>query len=104
MMMTFKLPEAMTLNNTEYRVRHLLEDESAHKMTRNSLLQDVYTRYVNIRTAVGGNRCAKMSLEQVKNALKTGNFDQDLQNILNLSPEKVDTVLYIAETYIPMVK
>lgn len=94
----------MTLNNTEYRVRHLLEDETSHKMTRTSLLQDIYTRYVNIRTAVGGNRCAKMSLEQVKNALKTGNFDQDLQNILNLSPEKVETVLYIAETYIPIVK
>lgn len=102
--MIFKLPETMILNKTEYQVRHLLEDENAHKMTKNHLLQDVYTRYVNIRTAVGGNRCAKMSLEQVKIALKTGKFDEDLRIILNLTPEMVETVLYIAETYIPIVK
>lgn len=104
MTMTFNYPETMVLNGTEYNVNHLMTDPEAHSMTKNNFIQQIYTKYVAIRIAVGGNRCAKMSLEQVKNELKTGKYDSDLRNILKLSEKDVETVLYIAENHISIIR
>lgn len=94
----------MVINGTEYDVVRLMTSPDAHAMTKNNFIQQIYNRYVAIRIAVGGNRCSKMSLEQVKNELKTGKYDSDLRNVLKLSEKDVETILYIAENHINIIR
>lgn len=105
-MMTYKFeyPEFMTLKGHEYRVRHLMEDDDAQIMEKGNLLQSVYTKYVNLRYAVGGAGCNKMPFYLVSEKLQERRNDPIFMESIRLTQHELDTVLYLVKTYVPMVK
>lgn len=102
-MMTSNFPERVIWRNSEWYVRAIMNDETSPKL-KNDFMKEVYNIYVNIRIALDGNRCQKMSVFQVKTALKDEEKRQNVAKSLRLSPENLDLVVFIAENYIKMVR
>lgn len=102
-MMIFDYPELVNWRGTEWHVRAIMNEETSPKL-RNDFIKEVYNIYVNIRIALDGNRCQKMSLFQVKNALNNEEKREKVAKSLRLSTKDLEIVLYIAENHIKMVR
>lgn len=74
------------------------------KNNRNQFIQRIYNKYVNIRLIVGGNKCQKMSLTQVKSKLEDETQLATVMNVMNYTQKDVALVMFIAENEIPFIK
>lgn len=99
----YKAPETLILNNSEWYVRAILNGETSENLGT-QFLHMIYNQYVSIRRALGGNKCTKMSLLEVKRLAGTLEGQGMLKNSLKLNDEQIETILYVAENYIKMVR
>lgn len=76
-----------------------------HELSKNYLLQDVYKAFVTFRTILGGQKCQKMRLHEMKTLLLE---PENVIKIINTLPKYNEATIYkvieIAEKYIPMIK
>lgn len=81
----------------------LARDE--HELARRYLIQSVYKAYVSFRTIVGGQKCKKMRLAELKYKLEDpANVVKIINTLPHYNEESIAKILEIAENNIPIIK
>lgn len=96
-------PEIIQLGNSEWYVKAIMNGETSDGL-RGQFLQEVYHYYVNIRMCVGGNKCNKMRIAQVKEELTNPKQRWLVYEALSIDDNIIDMLVYIAENHIKIVK
>lgn len=96
-------PEIVTLGGSEWYVRAIMNGETS-KSLQSQFLQEIYHWYVNIRMCVGGNKCNKMRLNEVKTELMNPKQRWVIYDTLHIDDKTIDMIVEIAENNIKMVK
>lgn len=96
-------PEVIHLGNSEWYVRAIMTGETSDAL-RGQFLQTIYHWYVNIRLCVGGNKCNKMRVAQVKAELNDPKQRWIIYDTLHIDNKLIDLVVEIAENHIKIVK
>lgn len=89
--------EIMYLNGREWYVKAIMNNETS-KNLKGQFLQQIYHNYRNLRLAVGGAGCNKMSFLEVKQRLQDPSLRVQVQSELKLSDEEIELILSIAES------
>lgn len=96
-------PEIVNLGGSEWHVKAIMTGETSQGL-KNQFLQEVYHWYVNIRMIVGGNKCNKMRLSQVKTELANPKQRWLVYDTLSIDDNIIDMLVGIAENNIKMIK
>ena len=96
-------PELLDLGGSQWYVKAIMNGETS-KTLQTQFLQEVYHWYVNIRMCVGGNKCNKMGLIEVKNELTNPKQRWIVYDTLKIDDKVIDMLVYIAENHIKIVK
>lgn len=96
-------PEIIELGSSEWYVKAIMNGETSDSL-RGQFLQEVYHWYVNIRMCVGGNKCNKMRVEQVKAELNNPKQRWKIYDTLHIDDKIIDMLVEIAENNIKIVK
>lgn len=99
----YKAPEKLIIGGSEWHVRAILDGETSQNNER-QFISTVYHEYVSLRRAIGGNRCTKMRFSEVASKLSDATTLESIKRSLKLSNEQIETILYVAENHIRMVK
>lgn len=101
----WKGSDTMYIGGTDYDDVQEVLARPQHELARKYLIQNVYKAYVSFRSILGGQKCQKMPLFKVKEALQN---EENIAKIMHIYPkytqESIETILTIAENHIPMIK
>lgn len=100
--MSMSYPKEFRLDGEMYDLDYIMNNVETR--SKKQILPRIYNKYVNIRTILGGNKCKKMTLFEVKTKLQEPENMQKVTNILNYTAKEIDLIVFIAENEIPMVK
>lgn len=102
-MILYDYPELVKLNGTQWYVKNIMNGETSQNL-QSQFLRTIYNEYVSIRRALGGNKCSKMRASEVERLLETQEGFYIVEQNLHLTQETANLIVYIAKTYIRMVK
>lgn len=95
----------MYIAGTFYEDVDYILAKEPHELARKYLLQDVYKTFVTFRTILGGQKCKKMRLSEMKERLKDPeNVAKIIETLPKYDEKTIKKVLEIAENHIPMIK
>lgn len=100
--MSMIYPKELMLNGTSYDVDFLMNNGS--KVQKQQFIQRIYNKYVNIRTILGGNKCKKMTLFEVKSRLNDAENMEKVTKTLHYTADEINLIVFIAENEIKMIK
>lgn len=102
--MTFKYPETLKLNGSIWYVKAIMTKDDHDPNDTGQFLRTIYNQYVSIRRCLGGQKCMKMRLVEVKERLNDPMQHDMVKKSLKLDDISIETIIYISEHYIRMVK
>lgn len=100
--MSMIYPNEFRLDGEFYDLDYIMNN--VEQRAKKQLIPRFYNKYVNIRTILGGNKCKKMTLFEVKTKLEDPKNMEKVTNVLNYTASEINLIVFIAENEIPMVK
>lgn len=95
-------PKEFRMDGTLWDVDYIMTGSDSN--LKKQFLQRIYNKYVNIRMIVGGNKCRKMTLHEVKSRLRDMEYMQKVQRTLSYTVNDIKLIVFLAENEIPFIK
>lgn len=95
-------PKEYHMDGTIWDVDYIMHDGST--TLKKQFLQRIYNQFVALRTILGGRKCQKMSVSEMRKQMEQPENLMKVQNAVGWKAEQVEFIIFMAENEIPFVK